>query len=192
MNATRIGVFGKVYAKAGAIAFAALFAAAAQAGDAVESPTYALLGPAFSYHQQRTQTQTFPDGSFIARSYNESNIGLGIEQRNPLPSSAWELALGVTALRDSFYQPSLFASANLTRPVLSGLGLQLRVGVAAGAAYKYMRWAGPRLAVPFAAATAEIRHEGTGLGARLNFIPRTNASTGRSAGLFLLQTSFAL
>ena len=155
------------------------FLLAAQAQD--EGPVkWAVLQPAASYHQQRTHAN---------KPYNEDNAGIGLERRSGIMGWAgWELALSASVLQDSFNANSLFTGASATKALVARSGLELRLGALAGLAYKYTQWEGPRKLVPYVAPTVILRTP-NGAGWQLSYAYHQNATTGRTNGVYTLQTS---
>ncbi|WP_157991469.1 hypothetical protein [Caldimonas tepidiphila] len=143
---------------------------------------YALLGPALSYHQQRTHAK---------RPYNEAHSGLGIEQRAPLAASLyWERRLSVSVMNDSFDQPALFMQAALLREVASIAGVRMLVGASTGVAYKHMKWEGPREWTPLLGAAFALKPR-NGIGLNATYVYRQNRTTGRDSSILTLQTSYS-
>jgi hypothetical protein len=142
---------------------------------------WALLPSAVSYHQQRTHAN---------RPYNETNVGLGLERRSPFAGlRTWELAVSASILQDSFDATSLFTVASVTHGVLVNRSFALRLGASAGLAYKHTQWDGPHKLVPYLAPTVILR--AAGIGVQLSYAYRQNATTGRTNGVYSLQTSVA-
>ncbi len=143
---------------------------------------WALLPAAVSYHQQRTHAN---------RPYNETNVGLGLERRSAFAGlRTWELALSASILQDSFNASSLFTVASVTHRVLANGSFAVRLGASAGLAYKYTQWDGPHKLVPYLAPTVILR-TAAGIGVQLSYSYHQNATTGRTNGVYALQTSVA-
>ena len=140
------------------------------------------MGPALSYHNQRTHAK---------RPYNETHSGLGIEQRALLTHSLyWERRLSVSVMNDSFDQTALFTQFSLLRDMVSVGGLRLLGGLSTGLAYKHTRWEGPRQWVPLLGAAFSLKQD-NGMGLNATYVYRQNKTTGRVNGIFTVQSSFA-
>lgn len=154
--------------------------AAAQTVDT--STRYALLGPAVTYHQQRTHA---------GRPYNEQNWAVGLERRDAVSNDGrWERSFGAAALQDSFDKPSVLSSVSLQRRLAEGAGLEVLAGAQVGLAYKHMDWDRGARWVPYAGPSFSLRSTGTGLGLNGLYVYKRNATTGRVSGIFLLQSSW--
>lgn len=139
----------------------------------------AVLGPALSYHQQRTHAK---------QPYNEQNRGIGFERRGLLRSAdRWEAGIRANFLEDSFAKPALFLDTQLTHSMLRLGDTDSRIGLTLGAAYKTSGWEDERDWVGYAGPTLVIRHRPSGLSLSTVYVYRRNASTDKVNGVFTLQ-----
>lgn len=163
-------------------AIIALPASGQTSNDRADDANWALIGPSFSYHQQRSHAN---------RPYNEKNFGLGLAWQRKIDGSAWEQSREVYVARDSFNQTSLFIDTTLSRAIAASGNLSFHTGGKAGIAYKNADWDGPRTWRPYVAAVICFRQE-RGINAKISYAYHKNSSTNRVNGVFVLQFAHAL
>lgn len=156
--------------------------ASAQSLALDDATRYALLGPSFSYHQQRTHS---------GRAYNEQHLGIGLERRNKISSdSDWAQSTAVLLMKDSFSKPMLSGALSLEYRLLDLAGHRLSTGVQVGLAYKHKSWEQNADWVPFAGPQVSIRPHSSGPGLSVVYYYKRNATTGKVNGLVHAQTSW--
>jgi hypothetical protein len=163
----------------------ALAGGAAQNLDApglASGTSYALMGPAFTHHQQRTHAR---------RRYDQKNWGGGIEQEKTLESAPkWERILDLSVLKDSFGKPSVFATTAFTRQIIGGSIGEVRAGLMGGVVYKEVQWQGSRVLFPVLGPILTIRQAPRGFGVEATYVYHRNETTHDVNGVFTLQVFY--